>query len=56
MFGFDFDGVDEFLEGLRDVEDLLNIVNEFGKYGFFEKEIMDICYFNFVRFIERFLK
>jgi membrane dipeptidase len=55
-FGSDFDGADEFPEGLRDVEDLPNIVNELGKYGFSEKEIMDICYFNLVRFTERFLK
>lgn len=55
-FGSDFDGADEFPEGLRDVEDLPNIANELGKYGFSEKEIKDICYFNLVRFTERFLK
>ena len=55
-FGSDFDGADEFPEGLRDVEDLPNIANELGKYGFSEKETMDICYFNLVRFTERFLK
>uniref|UniRef100_A0A7C5V161 Peptidase M19 n=1 Tax=Caldicellulosiruptor owensensis TaxID=55205 RepID=A0A7C5V161_9FIRM len=55
-FGSDFDGADEFPEGLRDVEDLPNIKVELGKLGFSEKEIENICYLNLVRFTEKFLK
>ncbi|WP_041723153.1 dipeptidase [Caldicellulosiruptor hydrothermalis] len=55
-FGSDFDGADDFTDGLRGVEDLPNIQEELKKWGFSEKEIMDICYFNLTRFTERFLK
>lgn len=54
--GSDFDGADDFAQGINGVEDLPKIRQALEAFGFTKNEILDICYNNLLNFTLKTLK